>query len=101
MVPAGVTKLDGANNVIVSAPGHLTEHSDMPGAPETQREIALGEAGMAPTCQSFTDFVADAVVSDAIRGAESEAGAALWVDGRRLDGDLDALPTPTVPRRYD
>lgn len=101
MVPAGVTRLDGANNVTVSAPGVANEHSVMPGAPETQREIALGEAGMAPTCQDFADFVADAVVSDAIRNTESSLGAALWVAGRRLDNGIDSLPTPTVPRRSD
>ncbi len=102
MVPAGVTKLDGANNVTVSAPGHLLEHSAMPGAPQTQREIALGLAGMAPTCQSFADFAADAVVSDAIRSAESGGAAALWAGGHYLDrGASEALPTPTVPRRTD
>ncbi|MDP1804099.1 MAG: peptidoglycan DD-metalloendopeptidase family protein, partial [Acidimicrobiales bacterium] len=85
MVPAGVTHLDGAHNVIVSAPGYKTEHSDMPGAPETQREIALGLAGMAPTCQGFGDFVADFVVSDYIRAAENAAAAGAYIAGRRLD----------------
>ena len=98
MVPAGMTHLDGAHNVIVSAPGRLTEHSDMPGAPETQREIALGVAGMAPTCQSFGDFVADAVVSDYIRTAENAAAAGVWIAGRRLDKGIKATK-PTVPRR--
>jgi hypothetical protein len=98
MVPAGMTHLDGAHNVIVSAPGRLTEHSDMPGAPETQREIALGLAGMAPTCQSFDDFVADALVSDYIRTAENAAAAGVWMAGRRLDKAIKATK-PTVPRR--
>jgi len=74
----------------------------MPGAPQTQREIALGLAGMAPTCQSFGDFVGDAVVSDYIRLLEGGAGAAAWMVGRRLDRQLeqrlDSL-LPTVPRR--
>jgi triacylglycerol esterase/lipase EstA (alpha/beta hydrolase family) len=100
MVPAGVTKLDGANNVIVSAPGVKSEHSEMPGAPETQREIALGLAGMAPTCQSLGDALADAAVSDAIRRAETLAGAAAWVGGRWADRKLDSA-SPTVPRRSD
>ena len=98
MVPAGMTHLDEAHNVIVSAPGRLTEHSDMPGAPETQREIALGLAGMAPTCQSFGDFVGDAVVSDYIRTAENAAAAGVWIAGRRLDKAIKATK-PTVPRR--
>jgi triacylglycerol esterase/lipase EstA (alpha/beta hydrolase family) len=99
IVPAGVTHLDGAQNVIVSAPGGpLEEHSAMPGAPETHREIALGLAGMAPTCQSFGDFVADAVVSDYIRMAEEAAAAGVWMSGRQADRGIKAT-TPTVPRR--
>jgi hypothetical protein len=98
MVPAGVTHLDGANNVIVSAPGLKNEHSDMPGAPETQREIALGLAGMAPTCQSFGDFVADFVVSDAIRFEEDGVAAGVYIAGRRLDKAIKETK-PTVPRR--
>lgn len=97
VVPAGVTHLDGANNVIVSVPGHLTEHSDLPGSPEAQREIALGLAGMAPTCQGLGDALADAAVSDAIRTAETEAGAAAWVGGHWADGDVKT-PTPTKAR---
>jgi hypothetical protein len=97
-VPAGVTHLDGARNVIVSAPGVKTEHSDMPGASETQREIALGLAGMAPTCQRFGDFVADFVVSDYIRLAENGAAAGAYIGGKRLDQAIKATK-PTVPRR--
>jgi hypothetical protein len=100
MVPAASTRLDGAYNVTVSAPGWKTEHSVMPGAAETQREIALGLAGMAPACQSFADYMADAIVSDAIRTGEEAAGAGLWLGGRRLDEAMkDAQPT--VPRRSD
>ena len=101
MVPAGVTRLDGAHNVIVSAPGLKSEHSKMPEAAETQREIALGLAGMAPTCQSLGDALADAAVSDFIRFEELGAATAAWMAGSRLDKRIDALPTPTVPRRSD
>jgi pimeloyl-ACP methyl ester carboxylesterase len=102
IVPAGVTHLDGANNVIVSVPGHLTEHMKLPGSPEAQREIALGLAGMSPTCESLGDALADAAVSDVIRGGEGALGATLWAAGRYADAQLDdALPSPTVPRRYD
>ena len=100
-VPAGVTHLDGAHNVIVSAPGHLSEHSRMPGAAETHREIALGLAGMAPTCQRLGDTLADHVVSDGIRFAESQAGGAAWLGGRWADKRIKAVPKPTVPRRSD
>ena len=116
MVPAGATRLAGARNVTVSAPGHLTEHSAMPGGPQTQREIALAVAGMAPTCQSFGDAMADVVVSDAIRWVENGTGGGAWLLGRRLDRKLDATigqaadrlplpapapgptPAPRVPR---
>lgn len=98
MVPAGATHLDGAHNVIVSAPGLKTEHSDMPAAPETQREIAMGLAGMAPTCQSFGDFVADFVVSDAIRLEEDGAAAGVYLAGRQFDKATESTTT-TVPRR--
>ena len=98
MVPAAVTHLDGARNVTVSAPGLTNEHSVMPGAPETQREIALGVAGMAPTCQSFGDLVADFVASDYVRTAENAAAAGVYIAGRRLDGGIKAT-TPTAPRR--
>jgi hypothetical protein len=102
IVPAGVTHLDGANNVIVSVPGYVTQHTDLPGAAETQREIAFGLAGMAPTCQGLADALADAGVSDLIRGGEGVVGAATWAGGRWLDSQLDEqIPGPTVPRRYD
>ncbi|MGI8808976.1 MAG: peptidoglycan DD-metalloendopeptidase family protein [Acidimicrobiales bacterium] len=100
VVPAGSTRIEGAHNVTVSAAGHTSEHSVMPGAPLTQREIALGLAGMAPTCQSFADFVADAVVSDYIRAAERAAAAGVYLAGGRLDKGLAAVQ-PTVPRRSD
>jgi triacylglycerol esterase/lipase EstA (alpha/beta hydrolase family) len=101
MVPAGVTRLDGARNVVVSAPGLDSEHSAMPSAPQTHREIALGLAGMAPTCQSLGDALADAAVSDYIRMGEHTAATVAWLLGSRLDKKIDALPTPTVPRRSD
>ena len=98
MVPAGVTHLDGANNVVVSVPGRWDDHSDLPGSAEAQREIALGLAGMAPTCQTLADALADAAVSDLIRTGETSIGSAAWVTARRADA---RIPSPTVPRRYD
>lgn len=97
-VPAGRTVLAGAQNVTVSAPGLLNDHGELPGSPEAQREIALGLAGMAPTCQTFGDAMADAAVSGFIYSAETTIGAAAWAGGRVLD---KKIPSPTVPRRYD
>jgi hypothetical protein len=94
LAPAGVTHLEGANNVVVSVPGHLTDHSDLPGSAQAQREIALGLAGKAPTCQSLGDALADAAVSDLIRGGESQLGAAAWIGGRWVDGKIDELRDP-------
>ena len=102
VVPAGVTRLDGARNVIVSPPGILAEHSDLPGAAATHREIALGLAGREPTCQGLGDALADALVSDAIRQAETAAGTAAWAGGHWADRRVQkSLPTPTVPRRSE
>ncbi|HEX3621274.1 MAG TPA: peptidoglycan DD-metalloendopeptidase family protein [Acidimicrobiales bacterium] len=102
IVPAGVTHLDGANNVIVSVPGHLNEHGDLPGSAQAQREIALAVTGMTPTCQSLADALADAGVSDVIRGGEEAAGAAAWAAGRWADAQVAAaLPSPQVPTRYE
>jgi peptidase M23-like protein/palmitoyl protein thioesterase len=101
IVPAGVTRLDGANNVIVSVPGYLNEHGDLPGSAQAQREIALGLTGMSPTCQGLRDALADAAVSDLIRGGEGAAGAGLWAAGHWADSQLGKAPSPDVPTRYD
>jgi len=98
IVPAGVTHLDGAANVIVSVPGTATEHSRLPGSTQAQREIALSLAGMAPTCQSLGDALADAIVSDAIRNGEEGIGAAAWGASRYYGRELRP-PSPHVPRR--
>ncbi|MDQ3896245.1 MAG: peptidoglycan DD-metalloendopeptidase family protein [Actinomycetota bacterium] len=101
-VPAGQTKVAGAHSAIVSAPGHFNDHGRLPGSPEAQREIALGLAGMTPTCESFGDAMADAAVSDVVYTTETAVGAAAWAGARYVDaGAADTLPRPTVPRRYD
>ena len=99
-VPAGLTHLDGANNVTVSVPGYLDQHSDLPGSAEAQREIALAVNGKTPTCQGLADTLADAGVSEAIRTGEEVAGAALWGGGQYLDNKLKT-PTPEAPTRYE
>ena len=101
-VPAGRTMLAGANNVTVSAPGHLNDHGRLPGSAQAQREIALGLAGMSPTCQSFGDAMADAAVSGFIYATESTLGEAAWIGGHLADRAVGkATRSPTVPRRYD
>jgi triacylglycerol esterase/lipase EstA (alpha/beta hydrolase family) len=101
IVPSGRTLLAGAHNVTVSAPTHTGDHSELPGSPQAQREVALGLAGVAPTCQSFGDAMADAAVSGLIYATESGLGGGAWLGARRIDKRLDDLPKVTVPRRYD
>jgi murein DD-endopeptidase MepM/ murein hydrolase activator NlpD len=101
MVPAGRSLMAGANNVTVSVPGHFDDHGDLPGSDEAQREVALAVAGLAPTCQTFEDAMADAAVSGFIYATETAAGAAAWLAARSTDKKIDKLPPPTVPRRYD
>jgi len=101
-VPAGRTLLAGANNVTVSAPGHLDDHGRLPGSTEAQREIALGVAGMTPTCQSFGDAMADAAVSGLIYAGESTVGEAAWIGSHLIDRKVGEIaPAPTGPRRYE
>lgn len=101
VVPASRTLLAGAENVTVSVPGALNDHGGLPGSPQAQREIALGLAGMAPTCQSFGDAMADAAVSGMIYATESTLGEAAWLGARLADG-LGLVPfLPTPPRRSD
>ena len=87
--------------MIVSVPGYLKEHMDLPGSAQAQREIALGLAGMSPTCESLGDALADAAVSDIIRGAEGTIGATTWAAGRWADTKINGLPSPEAPTRYD
>ena len=100
-VPARVTHLDGAHNVTVSAPGHLGDHSALPGSDQAEREIALAVAGMAPTCQGFLDTMADFGVSELIYYAETNAGRTAWLAAHAGDRWIDKHSKVTVPRRYD
>ena len=93
-VPAGRTLVAGAHNVTVSAPGHVNDHGRLPGSAQAQREVALGLAGMAPTCQSFGDAMADAAVSGLVYATESGLGAGAYVGVRRIDGGVSG------PRKY-
>ncbi|HVL05710.1 MAG TPA: peptidoglycan DD-metalloendopeptidase family protein [Acidimicrobiales bacterium] len=101
IVPAGRTLLAGAHNVTVSAPTHDDDHGELPGSPEARREVALGLAGMAPTCQSFGDAMADAAVSGLVYATENGLGGGGWMAARRFDKWLAEIPKTHVPRRYD
>jgi 2-hydroxychromene-2-carboxylate isomerase len=63
----------------------FTDHHDLPGSEEGQREVALAVNHMAPTCQAFADAMLDAVVSDQIGLTEDALGIAAWAAGRKLD----------------
>ncbi|MDQ4096349.1 MAG: peptidoglycan DD-metalloendopeptidase family protein, partial [Actinomycetota bacterium] len=73
-VPAVRSRLDGARNVVVSAQGNSSEHSDLPGSDAGRREVALALADRPPTCQSLGNMLADTAVSDGISAAEDLAG---------------------------
>ncbi len=75
IVPAGHTRLVGIDHRTLSLTGFWA-HSELPGAPETTRELALGLAGRAPTCESWLDGLNDAAIPEAISYGEDLVGAA-------------------------
>lgn len=85
VVPAGRSRLVGARNTTLALPGIFNDHSELPGSPQAQREIALALAGLAPTCQALEEVLTGAVISEQIARVEDMAGAALWAAGRRYD----------------
>ncbi len=91
IVPAGQTGYDGAKSVTISVPGLLNDHYDLTGSDQAEREVALAVNHLAPTCQSFTDAMADAFVSQGIASTEDSLGALAWYGGRRLD---QFVPSP-------
>ncbi|HEX8770506.1 MAG TPA: peptidoglycan DD-metalloendopeptidase family protein [Acidimicrobiales bacterium] len=94
VVPGERTHLDGAKNIIVSAPGVFDEHSQLPGSEAATREIALGEAGLPPTCQTLADMVIDTVAADTIGWAEDTAATDLWLGTRPFT--LPVIPPPAI-----
>ena len=77
VVTAGRTEVDGAQHVTVAVSG-LDDHGSLPGSAVAHREIALGLAGMPPTCQGRWDSLADTVVPAALTFTEGAVGTALW-----------------------
>lgn len=90
VVPAGRTRVVGGANVVVPVVGPGA-HDELPASAAATREIALARAGLAPTCESVPDVVADVVVADGIAWAEDAFGVALGA------GSLLDVPSPSVP----
>jgi pimeloyl-ACP methyl ester carboxylesterase len=84
VVPAPRTRLAGASNVTVPVPGAARDHDALPRSPAAEREMALALAGMPPTCQGFTDAMADTVIGTHISRVEDALGAGLWGTARVL-----------------
>lgn len=86
IVAGGRTRLAGAHNVVVSAPGlPFAEHSKLPRSHQAQREVGLALARLPPTCQKLFDAVADVVVSTEISLLQDGIGAAAWAGGRWVE----------------
>ncbi|MGH9224900.1 MAG: peptidoglycan DD-metalloendopeptidase family protein [Acidimicrobiales bacterium] len=97
LVPGVQTRVPGGRNVIVSLDGVWSDHSNLPGSAEGRREIALAVAGMPPTCQTFTDMLADHYVATLISTGEDLAGLAAYLGAKRLDKKLEG----EEPTRHD
>ena len=85
-VPGIHTHAPGAHNVIVSVPGLLSDHRNLPGSAQGRREVALAIADMPPTCQSLADMLTDTAVSSAISEAEDFAGGVATTATSAMDG---------------
>ena len=98
IAPARHTRLEGARNMVVEPPGILDQHWQLPGSPEATREVALAVAGMAPTCQSLGNMLADAAMTEAITHTEDALGFLAWAGARRLDA---GTPSPSIPNKME
>jgi len=57
VVPSPRTRVEGADNRIVTPGTFLQDHDEVPRHPETQREMALALAGKPETCNGVVEFV--------------------------------------------
>jgi hypothetical protein len=76
------SRLPGARHATVPGFGPSI-HSDVLDQPGTTRELALGLAGLPPTCESLWEFLGDVAVSEAVQFGSSATG---------LLASLTALP---------
>ena len=65
--------------------------------------MALALAGMAPTCQSLGNMLADAAATEAITASEDALGLAAWFGATYADARIGSaiaskLPKKEVPR---
>lgn len=82
VVPSPRSRLPGATHAVVSVPS-INHHNALPGSDAATREIGLALAGMAPTCESLDDAIADHVAGHLIATAEDAVGVALFFVGAR------------------
>lgn len=80
VVPGDKTHVPGHPSVITD-PGGVAAHADLPGDAATTRELQLGLAGRPPTCTGFADALADAVVPEVISAATHSVGLLTAVPG--------------------
>lgn len=73
VVPVPRTRIDGARNITVAVDG-LNDHAGLPGSPAALREIALGIAGLDPTCVGLGEGILGAVAGSVVD--QLEGGAA-------------------------
>ena len=81
VVPASTASAPGAHTRVLGSAPSLTAHSDLPGHPGVQREVALALAGQPPSCQGVVDRIADIVQPRAIEWVEHQGAAAILVGG--------------------
>lgn len=72
LVPVERTRLDGARQVVLGVDG-LSAHGALPGHPATARELALGLAGLPPTCVGLLEHVVDTAVAETVHVATTYA----------------------------
>lgn len=80
-VPAGHTRLEGADHHVVDVAGS-NAHSLVTESPETVRQIQLALSGRPPSCESALDVLADVGQSEAISWLEDGMGALATVATR-------------------
>lgn len=77
LVPTPRTPAPGARHVVISV-GGLSAHSELPGSEAAEVEMRLALAGMPPSCETFSDALADGLVGEAISYAEDNLMALGW-----------------------
>lgn len=81
------SSLEGATNVMVPVDG-MSAHTELPGSPLTQRELALALGGLGPTCR---DLTGDLALAAGISLGEDALGLGIGLGAMWLDRQV---PTP-------